>query len=470
MKKCRIGFCEVFLAVVSVVVFSSNLAYAYDGPWPKIFDSTATPDHYNTTYSPGMDQYGFFDSSDPLRSQITPVPKPGAYRDWDNYRYTTLYDRALEEGRPVGVYLQCFTYPLGNNLYEENKAPDALLNTMDYLSGLSNGRLDYVFMEFEPCYENIENANAAEAVRQVRAHTDSRINQAKLGCYDYFPCNEVTWKQYPSLNSAENLQTFNNAYSSSGLNVAMPSLYPLEYYEVHASSYSWGSNVSPNERSALFWAPLEKLSQVKKALPAGHELIPWVNDVVQSLNNGYSTNPPEKEDNAALLQHVRLRGADGYYGFRTMACEMDDGSPLTGDYYAAMYDTDEYRYDMLVAWTALDWLFRGVDKEGVEILNLETSKTTGFEWSAMETDNGVAVLLSNLGNYGRYFYFSALTGAGMDAKYLPDLNDGQSYIYVPAGDHVLLTVPEPATLSLLAFGSLLLQKRLRKKQFMEIPS
>ena len=104
----------------------------------------------------------------------------------------------------------------------------------------SQGRLDYVFVDFEPCWQTIPNDNVAEAVRQVRAHTDPRINQAKVGSYNYFPCSTMPWKPYPDQNDEERQQMVNGSYYSTGVNVAMPSLYPYESYSEHAETYTWG--------------------------------------------------------------------------------------------------------------------------------------------------------------------------------------------------------------------------------------
>ena len=381
-------------------------ALGYDGPWPKFFDYTVGPAHYGTTAhdcSEGINRYGFYSpATDPLRNLITPVPRPGAYLPWDHEQITTCYDRVLQQERPLTINLNSYTFPLGDNPNAENRDPQALSKTMDYLSGLpaqasipnSEGRLDYVLMDLEPSWQSTANANVAEAVNQVRAHSNPRINQAKVGNYNYFPCSTLPWLPYPYQNSSSRQQMVNGAYDSTGVNVAMPSLYPYEYYEVHTRSSSWGSQVAPNKRSALFWAPLAKLSETKKSLPAGHELIPYMNNMVQYTDDSYHADPPTKEDCAALLQHTRLRGADGYYIWRTYAFEMEDGTPYS-------YDNDEYRGDMLNAWTSLDWLYAGTSQP--QILNLETDKLSGLQWSTTVTDQGVAVLVSNMGNSSVWF-------------------------------------------------------------------
>ncbi len=438
-------FCTLLLMVFSVLVFCSSGAYAYDGPSPKIFDFCVSPDHYGTWLSPGLDEYGFYDPvQDPLRNLITPVPRPGSYTDWDDSRITTLYDRVLASRRPLAIYLGPFTWPLGNNSEYENKDPQALSKSMNYLSNLISptgepGRLDYVFMDFEPVWTSTVNDNVAETVNQVRSHANPSINQAKVGNYDYFPCSTVSWGKSPTDNVLRQ-QKANSSYSSTGVNVAMPALYPWEWYEVHTDSNKWGSNVAPNERSALFWAPLEKLSETKRQLPAGHELIPYVNDMVQYIDDNYHADPPTKEDNAASLQHYRLRGADGYYVWETYSRhEMEDGSVCTYDY--GLEGNYLYRDDMLEAWTSLDWLFDGATSKS--ILNLDTNKTSGFQWSAVETNRGGAVLLSNLGNSSIYFASSELQTAGMSQKCLDNLGLG-SGLSVSAGDHLLLMTEPPS--------------------------
>ena len=377
--------------------------FAYDGPWPTIFDWNVAPSAYGSYYNPSMDQYGFHDPiTDPLRNRITPVPWPGMYFVWDDSRIFTCYDKVLEQQRPLAIYLDAGTFPLGNNPNATNKDPQALSKTMNYLSGLpaqsgapnSQGRLDYVFMDFEPRWESIIDDNVAEAVRQVRNHPNPRINQAKLGNYDYYPCNDFSWIWYPGSTTPANASYFNT-----GVNVAQPSLYPNEVNERHTDAGLWGSNVAPNKRSALFWGPLAKLSAVKKQLPAGHELIPYINNMVQYNDDPYRADPPTREDNAASLQHYRLRGADSYYVWRTMTLEMEDGTPCTYNY--TQQQNDEYRGDMLEAWTNLDWLFAGGGSS--QILNLETDKTGGLQWSGTVTDRGVAVLVSNLGNDTTWF-------------------------------------------------------------------
>ena len=60
MEKNNVKLCKLVLAVLLVAVLSSNGAYAYDGPWPKVFDFTVAPIYYGFASTPRIDQYGFY--------------------------------------------------------------------------------------------------------------------------------------------------------------------------------------------------------------------------------------------------------------------------------------------------------------------------------------------------------------------------------------------------------------------------
>jgi hypothetical protein len=426
----------VGMLVLFFGLFCTSQASAYDGTFPKIFDWAVGPQWRGV--EAGLNCEGF----DVNNESITPISWTEESLYWNNWAVNRMYKTLLDSNRPVGIMLRDKENPLTGTL-----DPMTLAKTMNFLCGRTNGRLNYVFMDFEPNYTTGVIASAKEVVRQVRAHVDSRINQAFCGNYDDFKCTSTAWEPYPAPNLAS---TISNAYTEAGLNVSMPALYPWSMYMDHANRDRWGSPytyynswwdelwkknpqtgyatpelISPSERSALFWAPLEKLSQAKKALPEGHELIPWINNYWQSTSQ-FVTTAPTKEDNAASLMHYRLRGVDGYYVFITGS---DGVSPE--------YTNAEYRSDMLDVWESLNWLFDGVDKAGMHILNLETNKSSGFEWSSVQTNKGVAVILSNLGSSGTTFSFQTLVNAGMNPAYINVLNNGQDHIYVGSSQHLL---------------------------------
>ena len=136
-------------------------------------------------------------------------------------------------------------------------------------------------------------------------------------------------------------------YLNSGLNVAMPRMYTIDWYDQYPG---------PNYRAKLFWYPLESGSSAARALPEGNQFIPWA--------GGFYTysgaDPIPNEDTLALFQHIRLRGADGYY--------------LYGDAHGAWPTEEAFRADMLDSWKEFDWLFEDVDKQDVQILNTDTEQ------------------------------------------------------------------------------------------------
>jgi hypothetical protein len=201
----------------------------------------------------------------------------------------------------------------------------------------------------------------------------------------------------------------NEIYLTSGLDVAMPSCYPYEYHERHTLPGQYGGS-SPNKRSALFWAPLERLSVAKRNLPAGHMLMPWVAPFIAW--DGYEAPPPPMADVSRLTWHFRLRGADAFYSYSPGA---DDHPDFTGE---------SYRQYVLSVWQRLDGDFAGPDE--VEVLNLETNKTGGVEWSGIRNGDRVVILASNLG---------AQDPAVIE---MPDIEGVPATISVPLNEHVLL--------------------------------
>ena len=385
-------FCAAALACVLGCLLGSSSSYGYDGPWPLIFDWCSKPHYYNSWRSPNMDKVGF----QRVHAKYTPQPFVAHSLAWDDPRILAVYDRLMQEKRPVVMTLLKGACPITGT-----KDPDAIKKTLDYLSD-KGYRLDLLNMDFEldggwPTERN--NAENAEAARQVREHPDPNINQAYIGQYDLYPCNSIEWTTDPVDNTQAKADEFNAAYTSTGMNVAMPAMYGWEYYSKHANADLWGDNVAPSTRSAIFWGQLAKCSNVKLNLPAGHLLIPYMNDFVPCYpdTSPYNAPTPPHEDSTAILKHARLRGVDGYFIFATLSHK--EPKP---------YENDEYRGDMLNAWESLDWLFAG--GQTPTILNLATDKKSGLQWSGTATDRGVAILVSNLGNAAVQFTIPDVPG------------------------------------------------------------
>lgn len=382
--------------------------YGFD--YPLLFDMYACPSKNDPSISPSTTRpYGYIDG----HNEITPIYYTGA--PWDPIA-TNFKNGMMEMGRqnrPVGIFLDPRSAPINGTLY-----PDALQTVMDYRHA-AGGRLDFVFMDFEPTGSTSTNAEVSKVVELVRGYSDSNINQARMGNYAYSP---------GAYNGTGNF------YLSSGLNVAMPQMYAYSYYTYLYGGSSYGD---PNNRSALFNAPLELVSRGARGLPEGHLLIPFVAGFDD--RDGGTVAPPPHEDTEALLQHIRLRGADGYYLYRSL--DTSWYAPAVPD---DTYGNENLRDHMLAAWHELDWLFDGVDKADVDVLNLATRTAAGLEWSGVVTSNGVAILVSYLGN-GAGYWFDVPEISGYEGL-LPDR------IYVESGTHQMITVvPEPVSGVLFGF-------------------
>lgn len=325
-----------------------------------------------------------YNASSPPPDGFACVPHPN--HDGSNPLATSIintYQYNHAHGLPVALMLRSDTAPL-TGATESKRA--TLTTTMDWLS--ANGLpLDYVFSDFET---PTRQEDLLEVVRQVRFYPDPRINTARVNDYPNYPgATDMSqiWQSSVDRSAADAF------YRTSGQDVAMPNAYPYEYMEVHTRTSQWGTNVAPNKRSALFWAPLERVSVAKRALPEGHQLIPWMTHFVAWEN--YDAPEPTREDNVTLLRHVRLRGADGFYSLSNLK-------------------------DKAYGWQDLDWLFDG---SGKEILNLETDKTGGLQWSGVRIGDNVSLAISNLGNSGAVVDLPEIAG-------LPDASPE-----LPAGTH-----------------------------------
>ena len=285
--------------------------------------------------------------------------------------------------------------------------PDALTTVMGYAA-----RLDYVFADFE---DEHREENVLATVDLVRTHPDPNINSARIGNYADYPGAFDPSFPYPWQSDRTDQDIF---YRESGLDVAMPHAYPYEYYETHTSSYVWGDQIAPNVRSGLFWAPLERMSVALRDLPTDHLAIIWLAGFIPW--DGYEAEPPTQQDREALVKHARLRGAHGYY---TLASFIDG------------YPDDQFRLDMLAQWQSLDWLFDSAQIPCV--LNLDTDKTTGLQWSGMLRGVDAVFLISNLGD----------DPAVVDLPDMPGLPNTSPII--EAGTHELLmyTVSAPADIT-----------------------
>ena len=319
-----------------------------------------------------------------------------------NHDYATLhpyntqaYHQAYSNGWPVAFMLRDDTGPVSGGA-----KTNTLMDTLNYISSQGE-RLDYAFEDFE---NTNAMADTLSMIAQVQAHPDPDINSARLVSYSDFPGASDPSQIWPASVDRSAADAF---YRTSGLNVANPNAYPYEYMEVHTWTSQWGNQVAPNKRSALFWAPLERVSVAKRNLPPGHQLIPWLTDFVAW--SGYDAPEPTREDHVAMIAHVRLRGADGYYGLTGLAGK-------------------------LYGWTDLDWLFHGTGR--AHILNLATDKRSGVQWSGYRKGVNHAFFLSNLSSNACSVSLPACPGLPLASP------------VIPAGTHLAMDyINDPASVA-----------------------
>jgi hypothetical protein len=193
-------------------------------------------------------------------------------------------------------------------------------------------------------------------------------------------------------------EEYHDVYINSGMNVAMPECYPFSVYVNHVTrTDKFPGNLSPNNRSALFWVPMERLSLGRRALNGdwdsdgnyletgetvlNHLLVPFMGGYVYNSGYGSLSDSPTVSDCEALIQHFRLRGADAY-----VAWSKGDNQNFTS--------TSVYREAIYDAWEELDAVF---STGSGTVLNLDTNKTGGVEWSGYKsTDGKIAIMISNL--------------------------------------------------------------------------
>jgi hypothetical protein len=375
-----------------------------------------------------------------------------------------------------------------------------IANTLAWF-GSQGYTLDYAFDDFEGQgtgdWQNIFNF-----VNQVRSHTVAAT--VGIGSFSKYPGPVDISQPYP--NEADH-RTDSSYYATdadngaAGLNVAMPASYMAQYYCVHADdAYSWGPSwwtartglsasdqqylagfltynqlaattaayMSPNERAAMFYGPLEGFSIARRNLPAGQQIIPWVAAYVPNPGNVVTYllpgQAPTQQDNEALLEHLRLRGAHGFYAFGDNEVPAYSGTYSDGTTYS-IGSYQSYSADMEATWHGMDWFFNLPSQVGTVTadapLNLLTFKNTGgtyvdaggrnggIEWSAYQRGNRVLALISNLGNGDQ-----APTGAGSGNQgswqsVIGAMNAGLAAQppVVPAGNHLVLQFLTNVTVS-----------------------
>jgi hypothetical protein len=315
----------------------------------------------------------FFRYQDNPTPDMYPIPLPAPGMGGipaDDPIYADLFQDLINVNLPVGVILPDHLAPLTG--WVADTTGDGVSDSLPTILGYAP-RLDYVLLDFESPERQ---ANMIATFEMVRSHERESVRNARIGNYAYFAGHPDVTVPTPDDIFAD-LIRHSFYVQNPDLNVAMPHAYVFAIFRNHTLKQYWGENIAPNQRAALFWAPLERVSLAKRALPDGHELIPWIGGF---LSQGLNVDPPTREDVLLMMLHYRMRGIDGYATFQS-----DVPVPY-----------NEYRRLMGWAFHSLDCFFDG--EEPPIFHNLETSKTTGLQWSGITAGMDSAFVISNLGD------------------------------------------------------------------------
>ncbi len=315
----------------------------------------------------------------------------------EEYKCPPVIESNALDGLPVGIATK------GGGLSEI----DPLLSWMS-----DNGiALDYMIMDIEGdtpdryqlIYDNVD---------RVRNDPDPGISQARVGNFTYYPGISVdTTGPWPNLYGIPLKVAREAVYASSGLNVAMPRAYNTSQHALHvAPSHSgipYVDGAAPTALAAIFWAAVETVSVAARHLPHDHLLIPYIAD----FENLPFYGVPQDQvvlpvDNMAQVQHYRMRGA---HGFRTWQINLNQSGSTT--YYIQTYGTLEaatlaFSADMADAWQALDGAFAVPGAQ--RLLNLQTNKNAGIQWSGLLKGNRAHILISNLNTVTQHVNWDAV--------------------------------------------------------------
>ena len=394
---------KIVFAIIGVVLSVVPLAgLAQDYPYHLIFDRyVESPEDYDIGYALATLPLPILRAGDPL------VPMPRNIETWNYMNDNNLLTSLMlpHESRPrnlvnPGLFRETLTW-----LSTEDAPKIDLLLTVVEETGM--GGIGQTHQEID------------EIIEIVRQNPNPAINQMRIGAYVNFPGNIDISQRWPHL---ENRTLESDFYLNSGLSVANPSCYPYMTLSSHTSGVfliplgggKFEDRRSPSKRSALFWAPIEKVTVAKKSLPEGHLLIPYVSGYVVHPNvSAYGAPVPARSDIITAIKHMRLRGADGYRRtFKFLDApdvhtEFDLHKGSTNHWWYShnswikQYSDTQYSNDLADAWASLDPYF---GNEKFSRINSEpdpgnrySEKTSGFIYSGIRYVNSVLFLASNTG-------------------------------------------------------------------------
>lgn len=347
-----------------------------------------------------------------------PTYQEGSWMAW----YAMCVAQQFEQrGLPIALMIRNRNCPFPYAAGGATVNPDALQLALDNLP-----RLDYILMDLENWGTNgweMVRLNSAEIVRMVRSHPNPRVANAFIGNYSDWAGERDEAQIFRSSRSRRAFRTGPDQYWDRAqfyydhFNISMPVAYPYQSYSRHAEPIFQRQENTPNNRSAISWAPLERVSEAARSLPQGHVLMPWVTPYSPVLGNAlYNAAPPTPQDLEANIQHFRMRGALSFMIW----------TPSESSTHHPQINYQDFRTLTMDAWGMISPIFESAEK--VEFLNLTTDKRSGLQWSGVRAADRVWILASNLHEYSHLAVnLPAIEG-------LPEQTPP-----IPPGAHVLLS-------------------------------
>jgi len=192
------------------------------------------------------------------------------------------------------------TRPLG--LVVESPALTTAQASSLFSTSYGGKAISYVFSDMESGTDAQVLTNVTNLVNQVRTSTWSK--NAYVGHADLTPLNDSDDRTYrnqaPGMDASAHRHFGKSQYDSSKVNMANTALYPGNYSTRNKSTADWSNN---NIRTALFVAPIWRMSQVQNVLDSSyngsdtlgigltkHKQIPWITRFNNSGNNSLDTD------------------------------------------------------------------------------------------------------------------------------------------------------------------------------------
>ncbi len=398
----------------------------------------------------------------------TYCPQPGGGHGWglgtSNTYVHDVWDEMVTSSKPVALLLRDRNSPWGtgpswddlttypySGTFTPSPAQLAHAVADRYLAG---GQLNYVLADLEAhgytnseidtWMSNIMDIANGSYTGGVTGDPDgsgsTNVSQATIQAWDTVWVGNYSMHRYPKLSyngviaRADTTSVWtphstihtgrHDTFVNRDLNVLMPVTYAYAAHIRHTNATHWSGVISPNVRAAYMWCSAERYSSaIREELSAtsslaGKKVIPWVTPFATSGGVDPQTGTyagcwmPPSADFLATIQHLRLRGADGFYFWA--GNDLEPGGDIDNDYWSATdgsgthlnpwYNASEdwadplhtpHGYDWfeanaLIAWEDLDGDFDDAAKP----YRYDTDKASGIVVSAMNDMGRLSILVS----------------------------------------------------------------------------